>query len=101
GPEHEVVDKELRAPCEEVCQRGAPFIGLESVLLLDPDPRQLLTSPRQLVASPRELLLCLEQLEPRCQPLFTCPGHVCRHGSSIPRVSVVVQSSRRRAGWGS
>jgi hypothetical protein len=53
GPEHEVVDEELRAPSEEICQRGAPFIGLESVLLVDPDPRQLLTSPRQLVAVPR------------------------------------------------
>jgi hypothetical protein len=52
GSEHEVVDKELRAPSEEVCQRGAPFIGLESVLLVDPDPRQLLTSPRQVVAAP-------------------------------------------------
>src|SRR5271166_3232038 len=53
GPEHEVVDEELRAPSEEVCQRCAPLIGLESVLLVDPDPRQLLTSPRQLVAAPR------------------------------------------------
>ena len=82
GPEHEVVDEELRAPSEEVCQRGAPFIGLESVLLVDPNPRQLLPPPRQLVAAPRELLLRLEQLEPRCQPLFTCPGHVFRHRSS-------------------
>ena len=74
GPEHEVVDEELRAPSEEVCQRGAPFIGLESVLLVDPDPRQLLPPPRQLVAAPRQLLLLLEQLEPRCKPFFTCPG---------------------------
>src|SRR3984893_5226356 len=54
GPEHVVVDEELRAPSEEVCQRGAPFIGLESVLSVDPDPRQLLTAPSQLVAAPRE-----------------------------------------------
>src|SRR6266436_3232669 len=40
GPEHEMVDEELRAPSEEVCQRDTPFIGLESVLLVDPDPRQ-------------------------------------------------------------
>src|SRR5207247_2312718 len=39
GPEHEVVDEELRAPPEEVRQRGAPLVGLESVLLVDPDPR--------------------------------------------------------------
>ena len=61
GPEHEVVDEELRAPAEEVRQRGAPFVGLESVLLVDPDPRQLLPPPRQLVAAPRQLLLLLEQ----------------------------------------
>jgi hypothetical protein len=48
-----VVDEELRAPSEEVCQRGGSLIGLESVLLVDPDPRQLLTPVRQLVAAPR------------------------------------------------
>src|SRR6058998_2519110 len=53
GPEHEVVDEELRAPSEEVCQRGAPLVGLESILLVDPHPRQLLPPPRQLVAAPR------------------------------------------------
>src|SRR5260370_34347614 len=42
GPEHEMVDEELRASSEEVCEGGAPFIGLESVLLVDPDPLQLL-----------------------------------------------------------
>ena len=83
GPEHEVVDEELRAPSEEVCQRGAPLVGLESILLVDPNPRQLLPPPRQLVAAPRQLLLRLEQLEPRCEPLFTCPGHVLRHRSSL------------------
>src|SRR5689334_15299564 len=93
GSEHEVVDEKLRAPPEEVRQRGAPFIGLEPVLLVDPDPRQLLTLPRQLVAAPRQLLLRLEQLEARCQPLLTCPGHVSRHHSSLLRVSLVVRSA--------
>jgi hypothetical protein len=65
GPEHEVVDEQLRTPSEEVCQRGPPLVGLESILLVDPDPRQLLPLPRQLVAAPRELLLRVEQLEPR------------------------------------
>jgi len=37
GPEHEVVDEELRAPAKEVRQRGTPFIGLESIRLVDPD----------------------------------------------------------------
>src|SRR6266566_2251918 len=82
GPEHEVVDEELRAPSEEVSQRGAPFLGIEFVLLVDPDPRQRLPSPRQLVATPRQLFLGVEQLEPRCQPLFTCSRLVLRHRSS-------------------
>src|SRR5262245_23265831 len=38
--EHEVIDQQLRAPAEEVRQRGAAFVGLESVLLVDPNPRQ-------------------------------------------------------------
>src|SRR5438094_408965 len=83
GPEHEVVDEELRAPSEEVCQQGAPLVGLESILLVDPNPRQLLPPPRQLVATPRDLLLRPEHLEPRGEPLFTCPGHVLRHRSSL------------------
>src|SRR5205823_5936155 len=82
GPEHEVVDEELRAPSEEVCQGDVPLVAIESILLVDPNPRQLLPPPRQFVVAPRELLLRLEQLEPRCEPLFTCPGHVLRHRSS-------------------
>ena len=89
GPEHEVVDEELRAPLEEVCQRGAPLVGLESILLVDPHPRQLLPPPRQLVAAPRQLLLRLEQLEPRCEPLLPCPGHVLRHRCPSPLLSIV------------
>src|SRR6185295_13032150 len=83
GPEHEVVDEDLRAPSKEVCQRCAPFVGLEAVLLVDPDPRQLLPPPRQLIAAPRQLLLRPEQLEPRCEPLFACPGPVLGHRSSL------------------
>src|SRR4029453_9720014 len=45
GPEHEVVDEELRAPPEEIPQRGAPLVGVESELLVDRNPRQLLAPP--------------------------------------------------------
>jgi hypothetical protein len=76
GPEHVVVNQELRTASEEVLQRGAPLVGLESVLLVDPHPRQPLALSRRLVALPRELLLRLEQLEPRGEPLFTCSGLV-------------------------
>src|SRR5207245_5215609 len=57
---------------------------LESIVLVDPHPRQLLPPPRQVVAAPRELLLRLEQLEPGREPLFTCPGSVLRHRSWPP-----------------
>jgi hypothetical protein len=33
-PEHEVIDEELRAPAEEVFERGAPVVGLESIRLV-------------------------------------------------------------------
>src|SRR5438105_9027082 len=79
GPEHEVVHEELRAPSEEVRQRGAALVGLESIVLLDANPRQLLPPPRQLVAAPRVLLFRLEQLDPRCKPILACPGAVLRH----------------------
>ena len=53
GPEHEVVDKELRAPLEEVRQRGVALAGPESIILVGPNPRQFLPPLRQLVARPR------------------------------------------------
>jgi hypothetical protein len=81
-----VVDEELRAPLEKVCQRGAPLVGLESIYLVETNPRQFLPPPRQHVAAPRELLLRLEQLEPRGEPFFTCSGYVLRHRSSHLRV---------------
>src|SRR5258708_3408880 len=78
-PKHEVINEELRTPSEEICQRGPPLVSLESILLVDPNPRQLLPPPRQLIAAPRELLLILQQLDPRCKPLFMCPGLVLGH----------------------
>ena len=57
--EHEMIDEELRAPSEEVRQRGAALISLETILLVDANPRQLLSPPRQLVTSPCVLLLRL------------------------------------------
>src|SRR5262245_14239503 len=95
--EHEVVDENLRAPSEEVRQRCAPLIGLESILLIDPNPRQFLPPPHQFVAVPREFLLRLEQFEPRCQPLFTCPGLVCRH--RVCFLSCVDRSFNSRYTW--
>jgi len=44
--EHEVVNEKLRAPSEEVCLRGAALVGVEAILLVDPNPRQFLPPPR-------------------------------------------------------
>src|SRR5690349_17821602 len=79
GSEHEVVNEELRASSEEVCQRGAPFFGVEPVLLFHPDPRQILPQPRQLVAAPRQLLFRFEQIEPSRQPLPASSGLMSGH----------------------
>jgi hypothetical protein len=86
-----MIDEELRAAFEKVRQRGAPVVGVEAVLLVNADPWQRLPPPRQLVTAPRELLLRLEQFEPRCQPLFTCPGHVLHHRLFSLRWLVVVR----------
>src|SRR5262245_33919479 len=79
GPEHEVINEELRAPTEEIRQRGAALFGLESIRLVNPHPWQLLTLLGQRVAAPREILLGLEQCQSRRQPLFTCSRCVCCH----------------------
>jgi len=96
GPEHEMVEEELRAPSEEIREGRCALVGLEAVLLVDPDPGQLLPPPRQLVAAPCVLLFRLEQLVPRCQPLVTCPDRVCRHGPSLPSSGVIRRSFRSR-----
>ena len=83
GPEHEVIDEQLRAPLEQVGQRGAAFVGLEAVGLVHAHPRQLLALSRQLVAAARQLLLRRQQLKPRGHPLFTCGCLVFSHRSFL------------------
>src|SRR5262249_35460871 len=82
-PEHEMIDEELRAAAEEIRQRGVAFVGLESILLVDPNPWQFLTPLRQLVPPSRQLLLRLKQVDARCEPLLACPGLVLRHRSCL------------------
>src|SRR5215471_9334753 len=71
-PEHKMVDEELRAFTEKVCQRGASLVGFEAVPLIDWHPRQFLPLARQLVAPMCEFLLRREQIESRLPPLFWC-----------------------------
>jgi hypothetical protein len=59
-----VVDDELRAPVEELGQRLRSPIGVESVLLVDPHPRQLSPLLGELVVPLRQRLLPLEELLP-------------------------------------
>src|SRR5262249_33554304 len=81
--EHEMVDEELRAAAEEIRQRGVAFVGLEPILLVDPNPWQFLTPLRQPVAASRQLLLRLEQVDTRSEPLLAGPGPVLRHRSGL------------------
>jgi hypothetical protein len=48
-----VVDEELRAPSEEIREERFSFVGLEAILLVYPNPRQLLPPPCPLVAAAR------------------------------------------------
>src|SRR5207245_11516288 len=56
GPEHEVIDEELRASSEKVSEGRLTLVGFEAILLFDSNPGQLLPHPRQLVATPRQRL---------------------------------------------
>jgi hypothetical protein len=74
-----VIDEELRISLEEIRERGTSVVGLESVVLVDRDPGQLLPLLRNGVAEPGVLLLACEELLARCKPLFTCSDLVIRH----------------------
>jgi hypothetical protein len=63
---------------KEIAQRLFSLFGIEDIVLLEQNTRQLLTLLRQDIAAPRELLLGLEQRAPRCQPFNACPGSAAR-----------------------
>src|SRR6266536_4997847 len=96
-----VVHEKLRAPSEQVRQGRAALSRLEAVVLLHPDPRELLPLPGQLVAAPGQVLLGVEQLEPVRKPLLTCSCAVVRHSRSLPPVAVVSPSRTEGGGSGS
>ena len=70
--EHEVVDEQLRAAVEQLAQRLGALVGVEPVVLLNANPRQLAPLPRKLVAQPGVLLLAVEQLLACGEPFVTC-----------------------------
>ncbi|MNT15476.1 hypothetical protein D3C72_1505290 [compost metagenome] len=96
GPEHEVVDEQLRAPFEQLGQRGAAFVGFEAVRFVDPQPWQVLALLRQFVAAPRQCFFRLQQLEPGGQPVFARGGCVCGHRGFLRECGAVCDTPRGR-----
>jgi len=74
-----VVDEQLLAAAEEFGERLVAVLGLEPVLLLDRNPRQLAPLARQLVAAAGELLLVFQQLVTLRLPFLVRADLVCRH----------------------
>src|SRR3954452_9658883 len=83
GPEHEVVDQQLRASSEELRERRAPFVGLQVVLLVDQEPRQFLTLPGQLRPTRGRAPPPPETLEPSREPLLAGSDLVVGHWSLL------------------
>src|SRR6266496_939199 len=89
GPEHEMVDEELRASSEEISEGRFSVVSLETVFFVDSHPRHFLPFSRHLIAPPSKILLRLEQLQPCRQPLscravasrrlVTCSSLILRH----------------------
>jgi hypothetical protein len=77
--EHEVVDEELGATVEELRQSPRALVGLEPVLLLDRDPRQLAALPCELVAHTSVFLLASQQLLAGSLPFLAAADLVIRH----------------------
>src|SRR5688572_14177682 len=82
GAEHEVVNQELRVSSEEISEGCFSFVSVESILLGDSNPGQLLPPPRQIIARSRQFLLGLEQLESCCEPFFTGSSFMLGHSFS-------------------
>src|SRR5689334_6518141 len=62
GAEHEVIDHQLRASSEQVCQRFPSVGSLEDVILRDALPWQAAPFRTQLVTQTRELLFLGKKL---------------------------------------
>jgi hypothetical protein len=84
----------LKPPAIAEHDGRAALVGLEAVVLLDRDPRELLAPARQLVAAARVLLLGLEQLEAGGAPLLAGSGLVRAHrGGSFQTVGILLQAN--------
>ena len=79
GPEHEMINEQLRTTAEKISQRRFPVIGLEFVLLVDLYPGQLLPFFRPLITPVCQILFGFEQLLAGRQPFFTRSSFVFCH----------------------
>src|SRR4029077_14687730 len=68
GPHHEVLDEELAATVEQLCERNLSGWSVKDVLLLDPDPRQRALFRVELVAQFGECFFFGEQSGARFEP---------------------------------
>src|SRR6202165_6064494 len=79
GAEHDVVGEQLRAPVEELGQGLLAVLGVELVLLLDPDPGQIATRFRDLLVSLPPPGLGLGALPPGPLPFLASSDPVFGH----------------------
>jgi hypothetical protein len=79
GAEHEVVDQQLGAAVEELGQGPGSILGVEAVLLVDPDPGQLAALTGQLVTYPGVCLLAHQQRLAGSLPLLKADNRVSGH----------------------
>src|SRR4051812_49400746 len=71
GAEHEMVNEELRATAEKIGERGGAVVGVEAIVLVDPDPGKFLALFRQLVAAVGVFFFGGEQFFPGGEPVGT------------------------------
>src|SRR5690349_8168758 len=81
--EHEVVDEHLRAPAEQLSERLHAVVGVEAVVLVDPDPRQLTAATGELVTAAGVRLLVVEEFESSLQPVLTATDRVRGHSGLL------------------
>src|ERR1039457_6190188 len=74
-----MVDEELRTSLEEVDERHRARLGLELILLVDTNPRQILNHSSHFVTSSRQCLLGLKHFGPGIKPFFSCCDLVISH----------------------
>src|SRR5207302_6137057 len=83
GAEHDVVGKQLCAPVEKLGQGLLAVLGVELVLLLDPDPGQIATRSRDLFVSSGLIGLELGELIPGHLPFLAGSDPVFGHLISL------------------